>query len=121
MHEIDSINNRIEIYRRAAEKKPRYIAGVLVSISFTVLGVFISDIIVLGGALLLVICFVNLAACSYAGKQLVVLEAERAKSSSPTEEKISQSIGEMSCPLCGKTTPVNSKFCEQCGKRIRDA
>lgn len=112
---------RVEILRRAAKKKTRNVYGLIVGLVFIVIGLFINEIIiVLGGGLIAIISLLNIAASNYAERQLRLIEAEKQNAAPGTQEQIPAKTEEKKCPHCGKATPLNSNFCEQCGKSLRE-
>jgi len=110
-------DRKLEVYRRAVKKKPRYILGIIVGIVFIGLGIFSNEFVIFGGAIVLGISIVNLAACNYAEKQLLRMEAEAKSPRTSPEKKKTVNIEEKDCPHCGGRIPASSKFCEKCGKR----
>jgi len=113
---------KYEVYKRAATKKSRYIIGLLIGLIFIVVGMIISnEIVIFGGILVAAISLLNLVACRYAEKQLSIIEQEGALPAPRSEAKPSPPVKTKVCIHCGKLIAASSRFCEECGKKQQNA
>jgi hypothetical protein len=121
MQSHDALAERkTEVYRRAAGKKSRYTFGLIIGFVFAVVGVFVHEVVVFGGVLLIVISAMNLAASRYAEKQLKILDKREPQPTPSEDAKAPVPAETKDCPHCGKRIPASSRFCEMCGKRQPD-
>jgi len=111
-------SRKAEVYRRAASKKKRNIYGLFAGVFFVGFGIFINEIIIFGGALVVALSLLNLYASIYAEKQLRIIAQEKEAPIAPVPVKASLQVETKECTYCKKHIPKSDKFCGECGKKI---
>jgi hypothetical protein len=111
-------SRRVEAYRRAAAKKRRNTFGLIAGFVFIFIGVFINEIIVFGGALVVGLSVLNLYASVYAEKQLRIIVQMADAPPAPAPARPSPQVDTKECPHCKKQIPSSDKFCGECGKKL---
>ena len=107
---------RAEAYRRAAAKKHRYELGIVVGVVFSAVGAFVSEVVVFGGIIVIAISAANLWASVTAEKRLRSMDRAAPAPARPGP-KPAREVEMKNCSNCGKRIPVESNFCERCGKK----
>ena len=110
-------SRRTEAYRRAVEKKKRNIYGLFLGFFFVGFGIFINEIVIFGGALVISLSLLNLYASIYAEKQLRIIAQEKDAPTAPVPVRASLQVETKECTYCKKLIPKSDKFCGECGKK----
>jgi len=111
-------DKRVEVYRRAIQKKSRYMLGLVVGIIFIAIGFFINEVIVFGGLFIVIISFANLAAVNHAEKRLEMMSPVKGTSTQQSTPRKTPAVAATKvCRHCGKKIGLNSIFCEECGEK----
>jgi len=110
-------SRRTEAYRRAVEKKKRNIYGLFLGFFFVGFGIFINEIVIFGGVLVISLSLLNLYASIYAEKQLRIIAQEKDAPTAPVPVRASLQVETKECTYCKKLIPKSDKFCGECGKK----